>query len=466
MAIRKVEHPFIQYGAKTGKSYKEMKEAEKFLPGGVTANIKHFAPYPIVMNKGNGAWLEDVDGNQYVDYLMAYGSLALGHGHDDIKKAIQDQLFEDGTFLFGTPHSLETTFARKIKSYYPSMDKIRYTNSGTEATLLAIRLASAYTGKKKIAKFEGHYHGGYNEVLYSINPPLSEAGDEDKPNAVPESAGMDFYLDQKPLVLPFNQPDATEKLIEEHATELAAIIIEPVQGGFIPAEQQFMDRLRNVTKKHGIVLIFDEVKTGFRSALGGGQEIYNIKPDITTLGKVIGGGFPIGLVGGKEEILSISKPKAAGDVFDVGQGAESSAKEILFHSGTYNGHPTILAAGLATIQRLEQDFDATLAYTNTLREKIEDLGKKANVPLSTVGLGTIFSVICTRDSNIRHYRDLQKTNLELRKEMDFHLLNEGIYTKPLNRYSISTSHGEKELEATLNAYQTVLNKRLGGDGMS
>lgn len=223
-----------------------------------------------------------------------------------------------------------------------------------------------------------------------------------------------------------------------------------------------MDELRRITNHYGIVLIYDEVKTGFRAALGGAQEIYNIKPDITTLGKAIGGGFPIGVVGGKKEIMNISRPKASGDVFNVGAGKQSSAKDILFHSGTYNGHPTILAAGIATIQRLEQDFNQTLSYTNRLKSNIELLGEKAKVPLKAIGIGTIFSVVCTREQRISHYRDLQKSNLSLRKELDFHLLNEGVYTKPLNRYSISTAHGERELELTLRAYETILNHRLGG----
>ncbi|MDG5789199.1 aspartate aminotransferase family protein [Evansella sp. AB-P1] len=464
MAIEKVNHPYVQYGAKTKHSYDEMKKAEKYLPGGVTANIKHFAPYPIVMKKGSGAWLEDVDGNHYVDYLMAYGSLALGHGHNDIKKAITDQVNQDGTFLFGTPHSLEVSFAKKIQEYYPSMERIRYTNSGTEATLLAIRLACAFTGKKKIAKFEGHYHGGYNEMLYSINPSMAEAGSEDEPSAVPESSGLNQFGDGKPVILPFNNEKATEKLLRKHATKLAAVIVEPVQGGFIPAEKSFMNKLKRLTEKYGILLIFDEVKTGFRVALGGAQEVYNINPDITTLGKVIGGGFPIGIVGGREDILTITRPKASGDVFDVGQGKGSSAKDILFHSGTYNGHPTILAAGLATIEKLEQEFQQVLTYTNILKDNIEKIGNKENVPLKTIGLGTIFSVICTSKNKIRHYRDLQKTDLSLRKTIDFHLLNEGIYTKPLNRYSISTAHGDRELEKTIQAYEKVLKHHLGEDG--
>lgn len=211
MATRKVDLPFVTYGSKTKQSYEEMKKASEYLPGGVTANIKHFAPYPIVMKKGNGAWLEDVDGNQYIDYLMGYGSLTLGHGHDDIKDAIVNQITNDGTVLFGTPHPLETKFAQKIREHYPSMERMRYTNSGTEATLLAIRLACAFTGKKKIAKFEGHYHGGYNELLYSINPSMAEAGEEEEPNSVPESLGLDQFADGKPLMLPFNNLKATEK---------------------------------------------------------------------------------------------------------------------------------------------------------------------------------------------------------------------------------------------------------------
>ncbi|UCZ52024.1 aspartate aminotransferase family protein [Bacillus shivajii] len=466
MAIRKFDHPFIEYGKKTEQSYKTMKEAGEHLPGGVTANIKHFAPYPIVMKKAKGAWVEDVDGNQYVDYLMAYGSLALGHGSSLVKEAIVQQIDQDGTNLFGTPHQMEVDFAKKVKEHYPSMEKMRFTNSGTEATLLAVRLATAYTGKSKIAKFEGHYHGGYNEVLYSINPPINEAGQEDRPNPVPESAGLNSFGDDAPLILPFNQIEATEKLIKEHATELAAVMIEPVQGGFIPAEHSFIKKLREITERYGILLIFDEVKTGFRVALGGGQERYEVTPDITTLGKVVGGGFPIGVVGGKDDILNISRPKTTGDVFDAGQSKTSTAKDILFHSGTYNGHPTILAAGLATIKHLEKDFHRVITNTEILKDKIEEIGEKTGVPLKAVGVGSIFSVVCTQESKIRHYRDLQRTDLNLRKEIDFELLQEGIYTKPLNRYSVSTAHGQKEIDKTVDAYEKVLKQRMRRRGMS
>ncbi|WP_280769323.1 aspartate aminotransferase family protein [Salipaludibacillus daqingensis] len=465
MAIEKIDHPMIQFGLGTKKSAKHMKEAEKYLPGGVTANIKYFAPYPIVMDKGDGAWLKDLDGNWYVDYLMGYGSLALGHGSTPVLEAIKEQFMNDGTALFGTPHHLEIQFAKKIQHYFPSMEKIRYTNSGTEATQLAIRLAQVFTGKKRVAKFEGHYHGGYKEMLYSINPPLNESGDEAAPNAVPESAGVEID-GLEPYIFPFNHIEGIENLLKKHHHELAAVVIEPVQGGFIKADVEFMQRLRELTEHYHVLLIYDEVKTGFRSALGGAQSIYGIKPDITTLGKVIGGGFPIGLVGGKSEILEVSSPNRGNDVFEAGSQGKGTARDVLFHSGTYNGHPTILAAGLATIKDLESNYDGIIHYTNKLRDGIEEIGRNAGLPLQTFGVGSIFNVIWNQETNLRHYRDLQNTNTSNRKKLDFELMQQGIYTKPLNRYSISAAHGEKELSFTLNAYEKACHRLKGGAGVS
>jgi len=464
MAIENIDHPLIQFGEFSKKSAKHMIEAEEYLPGGVTANIKYFPPYPLVMSKGEGAWLKDVDENWYIDYLMGYGSLGLGHGNKVVIEAITDQFMKDGTALFGTPHRLEVEFAKKIQQHYPSMEKMRYTNSGTEATQLAIRFAKVYTGKKRVAKFEGHYHGGYREMLYSINPPLSESGQEATPNPVPESTGVEVD-GFEPLILPFNHTKGIETLLKKHHEELAAVVIEPVQGGFIVAEQEFMNRLRELADKYHLVLIYDEVKTGFRSALGGAQSIYGIKPDMTTLGKVIGGGFPIGLVGGKREILEMSSPNRGTDVFEAGFQGKGSAKDILFHSGTYNGHPTILAAGLATITELESCYERIIQYTNELRRGIEQIGRKTGLPLKTYGVGSIFNVVWKEDTNLRHYRDLQKANARNRKKLDFKLMQQGIYTKPLNRYSVSAAHGDKELALTLNAYEKACHYLKGGAGV-
>ena len=460
MTVKNPEQLYADFQKKTPLSKTFMEEAKRVMPGGVTANIKSFAPYPIVMKSGKGAYLTDIDGNQYIDYLLSYGALMLGHGHPAIMQAIQQQLANDGTSLFGTPHRLEVEMARKIQQYYPSMELIRYTNSGTEATLLAIRMAYAYTGKYKIAKFEGHYHGGYNQVLLSVNPPLEEAGPVSEPNAVVESKGVEPYQADHTVVLPFNNLDACAEILRKRQHEIAAVMLEPSQAGFIPAQSEFMQGLRKVTEELGILLIFDEVKTGFRIGIGGAQSFYGVKPDITALGKVIGGGFPIGIIGGKKEIMMVSAPQASSDVFDSSTSKKSSAKDVLFHSGTYNGHPTILSAGLAVISVLEQEMDRVMAMTEHLKEGIRKLFAQRGIAMQTVGLGTIFSVVITDLDNVRDYRDLQQSNFELRKQIDFHLLAEGIYTKPLNRYSMSTAHGEKEISLTLEAFDKVLSQKI------
>lgn len=447
-----------EYIKRTPKSLEFSKTSKKVMPGGVTANIKFFEPYPIIMKSGSGAYLTDVDDNEYIDYLLSYGALMTGHGHPKITEAIQKQLTKDGTVLFGTPHHLEVKMGQKIQELYPSMEKIRYTNSGTEATLLSIRMAYAYTGKYKIAKFEGHYHGGYDQVLISINPPLNEAGSAKTPQAISESKGVPPAHLESTLILPFNDLEATQEILTKHKDEIAAVILEPIQGGFIPANEAFMEGLRKITLELGILLIFDEVKTGFRLGLGGAQELYGIKPDITTLGKVVGGGFPVGIIGGKKEILEISAPSAASDVFDNSQSKKSGSQEVLFHSGTYNGHPTILAAGLATIEVLENEIRQVFKVTEQLKSGINELFSSKGISTQTIGLGSIFNLVITEQEHVQSYRDLQKSNFGLRKDIDYHLLTQGIYTKPLNRYSMSTVHGENEIDKTLEAYKKILNK--------
>lgn len=449
-------NPLSKFRHKTEKSFEFNEKAKEVMPGGVTANIKYFTPYPIVMKKGNGAYLTDVDGNVYIDYLLSYGALMLGHGHPHIKESVMKQIENNGTNVFGTPHELEVEFGKKIQTYYPSMELLRYTNSGTEATLLAIRMALAYTGKKMIAKFEGHYHGGYNNVLFSVNPSLQEAGDASSPKPVAESLGIDDYYLENTIILPFNDIESCEAIIKKHKEKIACVILEPVQGGVIPAKHTFMEKLRKLTAEHNILLIFDEVKTGFRVGLGGAQAFYDVLPDLTTLGKVVGGGYPIGIVGGKKDIMMISAPVLYSDLFDTSQSSKTKAKDVLFHSGTYNGHPTILAAGLATVEVLEKEIDHVIFVTKELKERLEHVFKKFNIPMKALGLGTIFSVVLSNKENILNFRDLQNSDLQLRKQIDLLLLKEGIYTKPLNRYSLSTAHTHKEVEYTVRAYERVL----------
>ncbi|SFE72497.1 aspartate aminotransferase family protein [Alteribacillus iranensis] len=461
MAIQKLEHPMFDYQKKTSSSKEFMNEAAQVMPGGVTANIKYFEPYPIVMKYGKGAKLIDMDNQEYIDYLMSYGSLVTGHGHNEVKKAVIEQMERDGTWLFGTPHSLEVEMGKRLQQHFPSMELLRYTNSGTEATLLALRIAAAHTGKHKIAKFEGHYHGGYDQMLVSVSPPVHQAGDPESPESLPDSKGMSTSHLRNTIVLPFNDAKACKRILHEHKDEIGAVMIEPIQAGFIPADPSFLKGLRQVTEELGMVLIFDEVKTGYRTCLGGAQHIYDVKPDLTTLGKAIGGGYPIGVVGGKKEIMMHSSPVEGADVFDSSQTKSGTAKDVLFHSGTYNGHPMILAAGMAVIDILERELESTLRKTEQLKTGMNELLKKYKVKGQTVGTGSIFSVVLS-NMKIRNYRDLQKTDLATRKELDFSLFRKGIYMKPVNRYSVSTAHTKEDIENTLDAFEKALQEVYGG----
>lgn len=456
----KLDEIMLEYEKKTPNSKKAFTKAMTAVAGGISANIKFFEPYPIFMDYGKGAWLTDVDGNRYVDYVLSYGPLILGHGNEQILQAMQVHFAEHGTMLYGTPHEMETAFAEKLRSYYPSIELLRYTNSGTEATLLTIRLAYAYTHKYKIAKFEGHYHGGYNEVLVSVNPDLSKAGDIRHPNSLPESAGLPPYQLEETLVLPFNDLEACREILTEHKDEVAAVIMEPIISGFIPATHEFMKGIRALTSELGILMIMDEVKTGFRVTLGGAQQYYDVKPDLTALGKVIGSGLPIGVVGGKKEILLVAAPLMGSDVFDMSASKRSRAQNVLFHSGTYNGHPTILSMGMKTIEILEQNLDIITARTTQLREGIKQIYMEHGIHVSTPGLGTMFNVAITDLDEIHTYRDMQTSNFELRKKVDYALICEGVYNKPGNRYNISLAHDDEVIDFTLESYRRVLNRVL------
>jgi glutamate-1-semialdehyde 2,1-aminomutase len=445
-----------EYAERTPESAALYGKACRALPGGVSANIKFFDPYPLFMDKGEGAWLTDVDGNRYVDYLLSYGPLALGHGHPAVKAAIMEQFDRHGSLLYGTPHALETEYAEKIKEHFPSIELLRYTNSGTEATLLSLRTAYACTGKYKIGKFEGHYHGGYNQVLLSVNPPLARAGAVTRPIPVPESAGLEPYQLVNTVVLPFNDLEDCTAILREHKDDMAAVIMEPLLAGYIEATPEFMHGLRTVTEELGILLLFDEVKTGFRAGLGGAQGLYGVRPDLTALGKVIGAGMPMGVVGGKKELMMKSAPVRGSDVFDMSAEKRSSAGDVLFHSGTYNGDPLILRAGLTSIKILEKEFEGIRARTESLKKGLKDLFAARGIAVNLPGVGTVFNIVLTDKPRIESYRDMQEADLTLRKKIDFALFREGIYNKPTNRYSLSTAHDESVIDFTLEAYKKVL----------
>lgn len=444
-----------EYATKNPSSKKAFDNACSDIPGGITANVKFFAPFPLFMKEGHGAWLTDLDDHKYVDYVLSYGPLILGHERKEVLDSIQDYFAKHGTMLYGTPHELEDIFAKKIKEHFPSIEMLRYTNSGTEATLLCIRTAFAYTGKYKLAKFEGHYHGGYNEVLVSVNPDVSKAGDPTHPTPLPESKGISDRMLDDTIVLPFNDLEACTEILTKHQDEVAAIIMEPLFGGTIPATKEFMTGIRALTKKLGILMIMDEVKTGFRITLGGAQQYYDVTPDLTALGKVIGAGFPVGIVGGRKDIMSMAAPQGS-DILDNSN--TRSAADILYHSGTYNGHPMILNAGLTTIGILEHEFDGLLKRTERLKNGIRDIYAAHGIHILTPGLGSMFNIAVTELSDIKTYRDLQKSDFALRKKLDYALLLEGIYNKPCNRYNMCTAHTDEVIDFTLEAYEKAFKR--------
>lgn len=453
-----LEQIFSEYETKTPASKDAFIRAVNSIAGGISANIKYFDPYPLFMKSGKGAWLTDIDNNKYVDYVLSYGPLILGHGRQEIIDAMNEQFNEHFTMLYGTPHTLEAEFAEKIKEYYPSIELLRYTNSGTEATLFSIRLAFAYTRKYKIAKFEGHYHGGYNQVLVSVNPNVSEAGDIHHPTPLPESAGLEPGQLENTIILPFNDLDACREILTAHKDEVAAVIMEPVIAGYIPATRDFMKGIRTLTKELGILMIIDEVKTGFRITMGGAQKYYDVTPDLTAMGKVIGAGLPIGIVGGRKEIMMVTAPLMGSDVFDMSNSGKSSAKDVLFHSGTYNGHPMILNMGLKTLEILEKELESAITQTSKLKDAISEFYASHGIHVVMPGIGTMFNIAITDLTEIKNYRDMQTCDFDLRKKMDYLLLLEGIYNKPGNRYNLSCAHNDDVIDFTMEAYKRAFKR--------
>jgi len=438
-----MKDPKISYLKRTHGSAKLWKQASEIMPGGVTASIKYFEPYPIFMKRAKGARLFDVDGNEYIDYCLCLGPLILGHCHPAVVEAIKKQLDHRGTTIYGTPHELEIKMARKLKRSVKSIEKLRFVNSGLEATHHAIRVARAYTKRNKIAKFEGHYHGAHDDVAVSISPPLYLAGRKEAPTAVSNSAGLPESVLENTVILPFNDLAATEKIVKEHRDYLAAVIIEPVARGFLPPEKDFLKGLKELTQKNGIVLIFDEIMTGFRLALGGAAEYFGVIPDIVTLGKIIGGGLPIGVFGGKDEIMEWVSPVGA-----------KAPYERVFHSGTFNGCPTVLAAGLATIETLEKR--GTYAHINWVAQEVKKCMKDAfadrKIQVQVIGLGSMWQCVFT-SSEVKNYRDVASADIKKRRDFDLELINNGVFVTPGRTYYTSLAHTKSDVEKTFESVE-------------
>ncbi|MBU1914763.1 MAG: glutamate-1-semialdehyde 2,1-aminomutase [Candidatus Thermoplasmatota archaeon] len=440
--------PISEYQAKTTKSFELFKHACQHLPGGVTGNIKFYKPYPIYAKRAKGSHLWDVDGNEYIDYMLCFGPLILGHGHPRVMQAIQKQLEDDGTTIFGPPHELEVKMAERLNRIFPSAEMTRFANSGLEATMHALRVARGFKRKSRIAKFEGHYHGCYDEALVSLTPSEETAGPEAAPQPVSCSMGTSDYTLQSVQVLPFNDTENTIRLLRAHKGDLAAVIMEPIQRGFIPSDPEFLKAVRETTTELGIVLIFDEVMSGFRmDRLGGAQTMMGVTPDLMCLGKIIGGGFPCGAFLGRREIMEVVNPFTR------------NKDDRVFHGGTFNGHPTILAAGMATLDVLDEP--ETYPYLNRITEKLQngmnDLFDRLNVEAQAIGPGSTFKIVFSK-RKLCDYRDALKCDQKQQQLFDFGMISRGIHFHPDKPFYTCTEHTDKDVEHTLNVAEEVLMK--------
>ena len=386
-------------------------QAQTHIPGGVNSPVRAFngvGGNPIFFQKGEGAYLFDADGNRYIDFVNSWGPLILGHGAPQVIEAVQKQLVNG--LSFGAPTEIEIEMADKVCEIYPSMDMVRMVSSGTEATMSAIRLARGYTGRDKMVKFEGCYHGHADSLLVKAGSGLLTLG-------VPSSPGVPKAVADLTITLTHNDLDSVRECFAQMGNEIACVIVEPIAGNMncIPPEGGFLQGLRELCDVHGIVLIFDEVMCGFRAAKGGAQEVYGVVPDMTTLGKVIGGGMPVGAFGGKKEIMSHLAPLGP-----------------VYQAGTLSGNPIAMAAGLAMLNAISQPgfYDNLTSKTQTLCSGLESLAQKHGIPLSTNQVGSMFGFFFSEEKNIRRFAQVQKCDQERFKKFYHGMLNEGVYLAP------------------------------------
>ena len=415
------------------KSEAYYKRAVESIPGGVNSPVracKAVESTPIFFEKGEGAYLIDVDGNVYIDYVCSWGPLILGHAHPEVIASVYFAS-KKGT-SFGAPTWQEVELAELIKNCVPSIDKVRLVNSGTEATMSAIRLARAYTKKRKIIKFDGCYHGHVDALLVKAGSGLATF-------AIPASPGILEDLAKHTITLPFNDFDAVKEAFEKFGEDIAGIIVEPIPAnmGVILPKKGFLEFLREITEKHNALLIFDEVITGFRVGLSGAQGKYGVIPDITCLGKIIGGGLPVGAYGGKKEIMDLIAPDGP-----------------VYQAGTLSGNPIAVSAGLATLKELQKPgtYEKLETTSKLLEEGVKDILKKLKLPYKVTRVASMFTLFFT-DKEPSNFQDVLSCDTKKFARFWQEMLKNGVYLPPsqFEAWFISLAHSEKEINATLEA---------------
>ena len=412
------------------KSRQMYEKAKILIPGGVSSPVRAIKPYPFYTASADGSKIRDIDGNEYIDYCMAYGPLILGHNHPLIKETIKSQL--DKGWLYGTPIELEVTLAEKIIGYYPSIDMLRFVSTGTEATMSALRLARGFTGRNKFVKIEGGFHGAHDAVLVKAGSGATTMGE-------PDSLGIPADFTKYTLQAPYNDIEAMAGLVEKNKDDMAAVIIEPMLGNVGPVLPMtgYLEELRKLTLENDVLLIFDEVITGFRLAMGGAQEYFGVIPDITTMGKIIGGGLPIGVFGGRREIMEMISPSGA-----------------IYQAGTFSGSPCSMAAGIAMLDYLKQEnihekLNSTGNYLrDSLSKIVEDLGLDYNV----CGIASMFKIFFGEEPH--NYQEVLKCDKEGYLAFFHRMLESGIFLPPsqFETNFISAAHSEEDIENTLEVY--------------
>lgn len=433
----------------SAKSRAFQQRAEKLFPGGVNSPVRAFRAVggdPPAILRAQGAKLWDADGNEYIDYVGSWGPMILGHADPDVVEAVS-RTAQNGT-SFGASTPTEAELAELVRAAFPSLEMMRFVSSGTEATMSAIRLARAFTGRKCIVKFEGCYHGHADSLLVKAGSGVATLG-------IPGSAGVLEEQAQFTLALPFNSPDAVEQAFAHYKDQIAAVIVEPIVGnmGCVPPLAGYLEMLREATRSQGSILIFDEVMTGFRVAFGGAQELYGVTPDLTTLGKIIGGGLPVGAYGGRSEIMRMIAPLGP-----------------VYQAGTLSGNPLAMAAGIATVNRLQRErariYPLLEKNSSTLVDGIIKAADDNGVEVTSARVGSMFTWFF-RSGTISDYQDAAKSDTT--KFAQFHraMLDEGIYLPPsqFEAAFLSTAHTQQQIDRTIrvayNTFTLMASKPLG-----
>ena len=420
------------------KSKSLFERAKRTIPGGVNSPVRAFKGVggnPVFIKRAEGAYLFSADDQQYIDYVGSFGPMIAGHAHPQVIKAVQDAAVNG--LSFGAPTELEVELAERICAILPSMEMVRMVSSGTEATMSAIRLARGFTGRDKIVKFEGCYHGHADSLLVKAGSGALTLG-------IPNSPGVPASLAEHTLTLDYNDPESVKRTFASMGDNIACIIVEPVAGNMncIPPTEGFLESLREACDESGAVLIFDEVMTGFRVALGGAQSIYNVTPDLTTLGKVIGGGMPVGAFGGKREIMQQIAPTGP-----------------IYQAGTLSGNPIAMTAGLKTLEIISQPaFYSDLSdITQQLLKGLKERAKEANIPFTTAQVGAMFGLFFTDAEKVSSFKQVMKCNGERFKKFFHGMLDQGVYLAPsaFEAGFLSSAHTHADIQKTQDAAEKV-----------